>query len=118
MNNLIAFFEIPSFDFERAVHFYEAVLNIELQVCDYCGEEKMAFFNDEGAVSYAPGFTPSPDGVLIHFNCIDINDTLESVKRNNGSIIIPKTKIEAENRGYFAVFADSEGNHIGIYADK
>lgn len=31
------------------------------------GEEKMAFFNDEGAVSYAPGFTPSAGGVLITF---------------------------------------------------
>ena len=32
-----------------------------------------------------------------------------------GKIIIPKTKIEAENKGYFAVLEDSEGNHVGIY---
>lgn len=117
MNNLIAFFEIPSSDFGRAVSFYKAVFNTELQVFDR-GEEKMAFFNDEGAISYTPGFTPSAGGVLIHFNCSDINGTLETVKRNNGKTIIPKTKIEAENRGYFAVFSDSEGNHIGIYSDK
>ena len=28
---------------------------------------------------------------------------------------VPKTKIEAENKGYFAVLEDSEGNHVGIY---
>ena len=29
-----------------------------------------------------------------------------------------ETKIDAEGRGHFAVFADSEGNHIGLYSDK
>ncbi len=41
-----------------------------------------------------------------------------AITRNGGKIIIPKTKIEAEGRGWFAVFADSEGNRIGLYAGK
>ena len=119
MKKLIAFFEIPAADFRRAIDFYETVLNMKLPTCE-CEEEKMAFFTegDEfvGAVSYASNFDflPSTHGVLIHFNCEDIEQTLEK----GGKVVIPRTKIEAEGRGYFAVFVDTEGNRVGIYADK
>ena len=82
------------------------------------GEEKMAFFNDEGAVSYAPGFTQSAGGVLIHFNCSDINGILEAVKRNNCKTIIPKQKSTQKTEDILPYSLDSEGNHIGIYSDK
>ena len=68
-----------------------------------------------GALFYAPSYQPSPDGILIHFNSQDIEDTLSKVLDKGGKIIMPKTKIEAENKGYFAVLEDSEGNHVGIY---
>ena len=60
-----------------------------------------------GALFYAPSYQPSPDGILIHFNSQDIEDTLSKVLDKGGKIIIPKTKIEAENKGYFAVLEDS-----------
>ena len=92
MNNLIAFFEIPTVDFYRAINFYETILGLKLSVFE-CETEKMACFIEQGevvgALFYAPSYQPSPD--------------------------IPKTKIEAENKGYFAVLEDSEGNHVGIY---
>lgn len=118
MNNSVVFFEIPAADFERAVKFYETIFNSTLPVCK-CEKEKMAFFTGKdrhiGAISSAPGFEPSPSGVLIHFDCRSIENTLRLVTVNGGRIIISKTKIEAESRGYFAVFADTEGNHIGLY---
>ena len=67
------------------------------------------------SLGVAPSYQPSPDGILIHFNSQDIEDTLSKVLDKGGKIIIPKTKIEAENKGYFAVLEDSEGNHVGIY---
>ena len=99
MKKLIAFFEIPATDFRRAVDFYETVL---------------------GAISYASNFDflPSTHGVLIHFNCEDIEQTLEKVLLKGGKVVIPKTKIEADDKGWFAVFTDSEGNRIGVYAEK
>ena len=57
-------------------------------------------------------------GVIISFNCEDIDQTLEKVLRKGGKIMMPKTKIEVEGRGWFALFADSEGNRVGLYADK
>lgn len=123
MKKLISFFEIPASDFERAVKFYEAIFDIRLPVME-CETEKMAYFTEEGteqsvgAISFANDFLPSDRGVLLHFNCENIIETSARIEQNGGGIIIPRTKIIAENRGYFCVFADSEGNHIGLYADK
>lgn len=119
------FFEIPVTDFFRAVDFYEAVLNVKLPIFE-CGQEKMACFNEDGvtigAISQSPDlladFMPSEKGVLIHFNTDDIAGTLQRVEQKGGKVVIPRKKIEAECGGYFAVFADSEGNRIGIYADN
>ena len=123
MSKLISFFEIPASDFNRAVKFYETIFGIKMPVTE-CETEKMAFFveggeeQSVGAISYAEGFNPSEHGVLIHFNCENIELMTTAITRNGGKIIIPKTQIEAEGRGWFAVFADSEGNRIGLYAGK
>ena len=122
MKNLVAFFEIPAENFERAVKFYETVLGIPLDVCD-CGTEKMAFFPDEngqcpGAISWAEDFRPSKDGVLIHLQVENLETAMTTLEKNGGKITRPKTKIEAEGRGYFALFIDSEGNRVGLYSDK
>ena len=69
-------------------------------------------------LSWAPDFLPSERGTLIHFYCEEIGKSLERVLKKGGKVIIPETKIGAEGRGHFAVFADSEGNHIGLYSDK
>lgn len=123
MQNTIAFFEIPATDFRRAVDFYETVLGIRL-AAEESPQEKMAFFPAQdgkscpGAISYAPDFQPSPNGILIHFQCKDIGQALDSVIRKGGKIAIPKTKIECPDRGWFAVFTDTEGNRAGLYSDK
>ena len=55
---------------------------------------------------------------MIHFICEDIAQILEKVLQKGGKVVIPRTKIEVEGRGWFAVFTDCEGNRIGIYAEK
>ncbi len=122
MKSVVAFFEIPTEDFERGVKFYEAVLGIQLPVMD-CGGEKMAFFPEEdglcpGAVFWAEGYKPSQDGVLINLQVESLEIALAAVEKNGGKTVRLKTKIEAEGRGYFALFIDSEGNKLGLYADK
>ena len=122
MKNLIAFFEIPAENFERAVKFYESILGIQLVTMD-CDTEKMAFFPEEndqcpGAISWAKDFHPSKDGVLIHFQVENMETAMVAIEKNGGKIIHQKTKIEAEDRGYFALFIDSEGNRLGLYSDK
>lgn len=119
MKKLISWVEIPAADFKRAVKFYTEVFGIEFQVFE-CETEKMACFpSGEGAISYAEGFNPSKDGVLVSLDANnDLENTMRRIEENGGKIVHPKTKIEAEGRGYFALFIDSEGNKIGLYSDK
>ncbi|HOE05864.1 MAG TPA: VOC family protein [Bacteroidales bacterium] len=119
MKKLIAWVEIPTVNFERAVAFYCAVLELELEALDF-GSEKMACFpSGEGAIIFAPGFIPSSDGVLVSFDTgTGLDSTLERILQHGGKIVIPKTKIQAENRGWFAVFSDCEGNKLGLYGDQ
>lgn len=118
MEKLIAWVEIPASDFERAVKFYNSVFNFNLEAADY-GKEKMACFpSGEGAISFAPGFKPSKNGVLVSLNTgNNIDDTIKLIKQNGGEVVQSKTKIEGEGRRYFATFIDSEGNKVGIYGE-
>lgn len=119
MKKLISWVEIPAVNFERAVKFYSELLEVELQIID-CGKEKMACFpGGEGAISLAPEFNPSKDGALVSFNVEDrLDQVLNTMETMGGSIHTPKTKIEAEGRGYFALFIDCEGNKAGLYGNK
>ena len=116
MKKLISWVEIPALDFNRAVDFYNAVFKLNLEKQDF-GSEKMACFpTGEGAISFAPDFKPSENGALVSFYTPDnIDKTLARVENHGGKTIIPKTKIQAEGRDYFAICLDSEGNKIGIY---
>ncbi len=119
MEKIISWVEIPAENFERAVNFYNSVFNLGLEGMDF-GKEKMACFpSGEGAISLAPGFKPSKDGVIVSLNTgKNLEATLEKIVENGGSVVQPKTKIEAEGRGWFALFTDSEGNRMGLYGDE
>lgn len=124
MAKLVAFFEIPVSDFGRAVKFYENLFGIEMEQMD-CGHEKMALFPSEdglcpGAVSWTSEmeFKPSDQGVLVSLSCESVSEALKVIKQNGGKILVPKTKIEAEGRGYFCIFLDSEGNRVGLHSDN
>lgn len=119
MKNFISWVEIPTSDFDRAVKFYSEVFKMELKPMDF-GTEKMACFpNGEGAISYHSSLKPSKNGVLVSFNAgNDLDETIKRAETNGGTIVIGKTKIEAEGKGYFATLTDTEGNTIGLYGDK
>ena len=118
MRKLISWVEIPAMDVDRATKFYNKVLDLEIQVLDF-GKEKMACFpNGEGAISQAPDFNPSRNGVLVSFDTEkNLDATLKTVSENGGEILQSRTKIEAEGRGYFALIIDTEGNKVGLYED-
>ena len=117
MDKLIAWVEIPSADFERAIKFYNSVFKLNLTPIDCGNGEKMACFpTDEGAIVYSPYVKPSENGAVVSFTVPDsIEAAISRVKQDNGKVVIPKTKIEVEGRGYFAVCIDSENNKIGLY---
>lgn len=83
MEKLVSWVEIPATDFKRAVRFYNEVLRLNLQEID-CGNEKMACFpTGEGAISYAPDFKPSKDGVLVSLNAGDnLDETMKQIEKS------------------------------------
>lgn len=118
MTKLISWVEIPAVDMKRATLFYNNILKLSLEVQDF-GAEKMACFpSGEGAISQAPDFKPSDNGVLVSLNTEnDLDGTLERIVEQGGKVVLGKTKIEAEGRGYFAIFLDCEGNKLGLYGN-
>ncbi|WP_026473741.1 VOC family protein [Alkaliflexus imshenetskii] len=116
MEKVVSWVEIPAVDFERAVKFYRSVFGWKLEPIDY-GSEKMACLpQNAGAISFARDFKPSADGVLVSFNTShQLDAVLGRITENGGTILIPKTKIEAEGMGWFATFLDCEGNRVGLY---
>jgi len=122
MNPVISWFEIPTADFERGIRFYETVLEVSLRREDM-GPMHMAIFPGEmdapsgGAVIHmAGGNPPGPMGTVIYlFGGDDLAVPLARVEAAGGQVLVPKTLITPEI-GYFAVFCDCEGNHVGLYS--
>lgn len=122
MNPIISWFEIPATDFQRCIRFYEALLDVALRREDM-GPLKMAIFPKEadsgGAVVFmaeGQGQRPGPMGTLVYLNGgDDLSAPLARVESCGGAIIVAKTLIAPEI-GYFAVFRDSEGNHVGLFS--
>jgi len=118
MEKLIAWTEIPTQDLERGMEFYNKLLEIKLQLTTSKTESMACFPTGEGALIKTPGFTPSAQGIVVSFKVTNrLDEVLEKVESWGGKIAHPKTKIEAEDRAYFALIIDSEGNRIGLYGE-
>jgi len=120
MQNLINWFEIPATNFNRAVSFYKAILDLKIEEAEMFGS-KMGFFptdgkNVSGAIVQGEDYKPSTDGVVAYLNGgNDLQDILNKVENNKGQVIVPKTQISPE-MGYFGMFIDTEGNKMAVHS--
>ena len=120
MKNFICIFEIPATDISRAVEFYQAILEIQIEKMDFPGM-RMGLFPSEaqatfGVIIQGEDYTPSAKGVTIYLNGgDDLQVILAKVEKKGGIIVIPKTP-HADENGYFAIFQDTEGNRIGLHS--
>jgi predicted enzyme related to lactoylglutathione lyase len=120
MQNLINWFEIPATNFNRAVSFYKAILDLKIEEAEMFGS-KMGFFptdgkNVSGAIVQGEDYKPSTDGVVAYLNGgNDLQNILTKVENNKGQVIVPKTQISPE-MGYFGMFIDTEGNKLAVHS--
>jgi predicted enzyme related to lactoylglutathione lyase len=120
MKTHISIFEIPATDISRAIGFYQAVLNIQIEEMEMPGLE-MGLLPYEGqpvigVIMKGEGYEPSAKGVTIYLNGgDDLQVALDKVEENGGSIVVPKTP-HADESGFFALFLDSEGNKMGLHS--
>lgn len=116
----ISMFEIPATDVARAIGFYEALLDIQIEQMDVAGMQ-MGIWPYEGqmvsgVIVQADGYKPSADGVTMYLHAGDnLQAALDKVEQNGGKILLPKTA-HADGSGYFALFLDSEGNRMALNA--
>ena len=119
--NAINWFEIPVVDFARAVAFYERILATRLPIDASFPGIRMAFFPMQGpgvggCLVECEQSRPNADGVRIFLNGgDDLAAILGRIAAAGGRIVMPKTLIR-EEIGFFALFADSEGNVIGLHS--
>ena len=120
MKSFISIFEIPATDINRAVEFYQSILDIKIDIIDMQGMQ-MGILPSEGhavsgVITQGEGYEPSPNGVIIYLNGGDNLETiLNKVEKSGGQVVVPKSLIDEEN-GYFGMFMDSEGNKIGVHS--
>ncbi|MDY8135337.1 VOC family protein [Aquimarina sp. 2201CG5-10] len=121
---MVAWFEIPVIDMNRAKAFYEKVFDIEISLHEMEGL-KMGWFPNKNETGIATGslisagehYKPSQDGILVYFSCNDVANEIGRVATAGGKVVSDKTQI-SEEHGYMAYFIDSEGNRIALHSSQ
>lgn len=123
-HNPFAWIEIPVTDMDRAVSFYQTVLDCKIEVVDF-GGILMGWLPSAG--NDAPGATgslvqqesyvPSHQGTLVYLVSEDLQLELDRVAGAGGKVLQPKTLI-SEEHGYMGVMEDSEGNRVAFYSQN
>lgn len=136
MTHAINWFEIPSGDFDRAVDFYTAVLerDIDLYEDDTSTNGTAGMFHTEdgeiggmivGTEEYTAEsgatipYKPTADsGVIVYLPVDgDLDDALDRVESNGGEVLVPKEAIP-DMANHYAIVTDSEGNRIGLVSEE
>lgn len=112
---LIAWFEIPARDLDRARRFYEAVFGKTFSRETVDGYD-MALFagpdGPEGALVQGDVYVPGKAGPILYFRVADIDAVLNRANAAGGRTLYAKKDIGQS--GWVAEFEDSEGNRIAL----
>lgn len=117
MKNFVSIFEIPATNLKRAIGFYGAIMDIEIEFLDFPGMQ-LGLFPVDDQINFGTIVegTPSADGVTLYLNGgDDLALILDKVESEGGKVLVPKTQ-HADESGYFALFLDSEGNRLGLHS--
>ena len=121
MNNVINWFEIPVAEMDRAVAFYEPVLQVTLRRENMdCAEMAVFPYQDPapgGALAKFDGVKPSDQGCIIYLHTDNLAATLDRVSSAGGRCVFGPLEL-AKDIGTIALFIDSEGNRIGLHQPK
>lgn len=109
----ITHIEIPYDDQARAVGFYSTVFG--WQISEAPGYEGYPMWQAPNKIS-GGGLvrrTETSSAPLSYVEVDSIDDALSAITANGGQILVEKSPIS--DTSWFAVFSDSEGNHLGLY---
>ncbi len=119
----IDWFEIPVRDMERAQRFYETLLAAPMHR-ETIGANTLAVFGSDpdavkGCLFAGPSAPPpSESGTLVYLNAQPTLDAvLARLPEAGGRVLTPKVQLPGD-MGCFAHIADSEGNRVGLHAER
>ncbi|WP_339656294.1 VOC family protein [uncultured Maribacter sp.] len=120
---MIAWFEIPVADMQRAQKFYETILDVTITVNNF-GQFVMGLFPEKPIIGQANGalvqhnqYVPSlTEGALVYIACEDIATILDKVVEAGGQVLQSKTEIGA-GHGFMGLLKDTEGNRIALHSN-
>lgn len=118
-SNTVCWVDIPVLSLDRAIKFYTAVLNGDVQKIAEQGFEFALLphveNNVSGCLCEMPDRQPSQHGALIYLNAEGRLDTaIEAAVAEGGAVL--KRKEQIGPYGHRAVIRDSEGNAIALYS--
>lgn len=123
-HHAVDWFEIPVTNLDRAQVFYERLLGAPLRREPMGPTKTLAVFtHDEhgvGGCLMAGAGTPAPSaqGTLIYLNASpSLDAVLERVAAAGGRISTPKVQLPGD-MGCFAHVVDTEGNQVGLHAQR
>lgn len=123
-SNAIGWFDVYVADMNRAVSFYETVLQQKLEpIGDPTGETKMMSFATDMGVYGAGGAlvkstyaSPGAGGTLVYFSVEDCANEESRVVASGGKVVRPKFSIG--EFGWVTLCEDTEGNMFGFSSMK
>jgi hypothetical protein len=119
MQTVINWFEIFVTDVKRAQGFYERMLDAPMKAETFNGEPHAIFRMDgvSGALVERKGRGPSREGALVYLNCTGkLDGVLSRVEQAGGKVVMPKTDLGPP--GFIAIVTDTEGNQVGLHAER
>ncbi|MBW3529143.1 VOC family protein [Shewanella sp. NKUCC05_KAH] len=114
--------EIPVSDMNRAVAFYQQHFGVEFKRDDMEDMEYASIVTEDASAA-SIGLVkcsmsqPSMQGstVYLHFSA-QLQPLVDKLIAAEVTIILPVTPIKDGECGYIALFADSEGNKVGLWS--
>ncbi len=120
MKNALSWFEIPAKNFDRAVKFYNTLLNAQLRLEDANGTPNAIFPYAEpglGGAVVKNDMQPSANGPIVYLSVEgDLEGAIARTEPAGGKVILPKTYIG--DPGYIAIVLDTEGNRVGLHSEN
>ena len=107
--------EIPVLELDKGINFYEKVFEWKFDRETFPNQGYVKIDESIG-VSIFQSTKMRPKGLNVGFNVLDLDKTIESIKREHGKII--KEKFKMGDFGHVAVFQDCFGNELSLFSES
>ncbi len=115
----ICYIEIPAPDVEKAGAFYSTVFGWKITPSDLTARSYWMFSTGENQLmgGLTPDLRVQEAGVILYIKVDDILEKLKLIEKEGGLVVKGKSDIGG-GYGYSAIFADPNGNQLGLWASQ